>query len=103
MKFYLISDNTDTQTGLRLAGIEGCVVHTKEEVISKLLEVSKDPEVAIVLLTTKIVELAPEYIATLKLKQAKPLLTEIPDRHDSANIGATIDRYISEAIGIKLG
>ncbi|MEE1127421.1 MAG: ATP synthase subunit F, partial [Acutalibacteraceae bacterium] len=27
MKFYLISDNHDTVTGLRLAGIEGEVVH----------------------------------------------------------------------------
>ncbi|HEX3027523.1 MAG TPA: ATP synthase subunit F, partial [Clostridia bacterium] len=27
MRFYLISDNVDTQVGLRLAGIEGVVVH----------------------------------------------------------------------------
>ena len=27
MKFYLISDNVDTQLGMRLAGIEGKVVH----------------------------------------------------------------------------
>ena len=28
MKFYLISDNMDTLTGMRLAGIEGEVAHT---------------------------------------------------------------------------
>ena len=28
MKMYLISDNVDTQTGMRLAGVEGVVVHT---------------------------------------------------------------------------
>ena len=27
MKFFLISDNIDTQMGMRLAGIEGVVVH----------------------------------------------------------------------------
>ena len=27
MKFYLLSDNIDTQMGMRLAGIEGVVVH----------------------------------------------------------------------------
>ena len=27
MRFYLISDNVDTQLGLRLAGIDGVVVH----------------------------------------------------------------------------
>lgn len=32
MRFFLISDNTDTQTGMRLAGIEGVVAHTAEEV-----------------------------------------------------------------------
>ena len=27
MKMFLISDNVDTQTGMRLAGVEGVVVH----------------------------------------------------------------------------
>ena len=27
MKMYLISDNIDTYTGMRLAGVEGAVVH----------------------------------------------------------------------------
>ena len=31
MKMYLISDNIDTYTGMRLVGIEGCVVHEKQE------------------------------------------------------------------------
>ena len=36
MKFYLISDNIDTQIGMRLAGVEGVVVHTSDEVGSAL-------------------------------------------------------------------
>ena len=32
MRMYLISDNTDTLTGMRLAGIEGVVAHSHEEV-----------------------------------------------------------------------
>ena len=31
MKLYLISDNVDTLTGMRLAGIEGVVVHGSRE------------------------------------------------------------------------
>ena len=31
MKMYLISDNVDTLTGMRLAGLEGVVVHEKNE------------------------------------------------------------------------
>ena len=31
MKMYLISDNVDTYTGMRLAGVEGVVVHERKE------------------------------------------------------------------------
>ena len=31
MKMYLISDNADTYTGMRLAGVEGVIVHERNE------------------------------------------------------------------------
>ena len=31
MRMFLISDNRDTCTGMRLAGVEGVVVHEKQE------------------------------------------------------------------------
>lgn len=31
MKMYLISDNVDTYTGMRLAGVDGIVVHEQDE------------------------------------------------------------------------
>ena len=102
MKFYLLSDNIDTQMGMRLAGIEGVVVHERHEVLQELERVMHMEDVAIVLMTTKLIETCPEVISELKLKQKKPLIVEIPDRHDSAKIGETIDRYVSEAIGVKL-
>ena len=40
MKMYLISDNIDTCTGMRLAGIEGAVVHEKEELKAELKKVA---------------------------------------------------------------
>ena len=30
MRMYLISDNIDTYTGMRLSGVEGVVVHERE-------------------------------------------------------------------------
>ena len=54
------------------------------------------------LLTTKLIELCPDVISEIKLKQKKPLIVEIPDRHGDSKIGETIDRYVSEAIGVKL-
>lgn len=53
MKMYLISDNTDTYTGMRLAGVEGEVVHEKEELKAALDRVLADKEIGIVLLTEK--------------------------------------------------
>ena len=36
MKMYLISDNIDTYTGMRLAGVEGAVVHEKQELKAEI-------------------------------------------------------------------
>ena len=38
MRFYLISDNVDTQVGMRLAGIDGIVIHEDKEVRKALTE-----------------------------------------------------------------
>ncbi|MFQ6861596.1 MAG: V-type ATP synthase subunit F [Beduini sp.] len=102
MKFFLISDNTDTLMGLRLVGIEGVVLHERHEFLVKLEEKMKDPSIAVILVTTKLIELCPDIISEVKLKQPKPLIVEIPDRHGESKIGETIDRYVSEAIGVKL-
>lgn len=102
MKFFLISDNIDTQMGLRLAGIEGVVVHERHEMLETLEKALHDESIAIVLITTKLIELCPDVISEIKLKQKKPLIVEIPDRHGDSKIGETIDRYVSEAIGVKL-
>ena len=102
MKFYLISDNIDTLTAMRLVGIDGQVVHERQEFLELLDEKMHDKEVAVILVTTKLIELAPDVISELKLKQPEPRITEIPDRHGHSKIGEAIDGYVSEAIGVKL-
>ncbi|BBH25576.1 V-type ATP synthase subunit F [Intestinibaculum porci] len=102
MKFYLISDNIDTLTAMRLVGIDGQVVHERQEFLELLDKKMHDKEVAVILVTTKLIELAPDVISELKLKQPEPLITEIPDRHGHSKIGEAIDGYVSEAIGVKL-
>lgn len=102
MRFFLLGDNIDTQMGMRLAGIEGVVVHERQEVLEELEKAMHMEDVAIILMTTKLIRTCPDVISELKLKLKKPLIVEIPDRHGSAKIGETIDRYVSEAIGVKL-
>ncbi|MGN1182216.1 MAG: V-type ATP synthase subunit F [Faecalibacillus sp.] len=102
MKFYLLSDNVDTLLGLRLVGIEGEVVHKRRDFLELLETKLKVQSIGVILITTKLIELAPDVISEIKLKQRKPLLVEIPDRHGDSKIGETIDKYVSEAIGVKL-
>ena len=49
MKAFLISDNIDTATGMRLAGIESVVVHEKDELTEAFEKVLKDKTVSIIL------------------------------------------------------
>lgn len=102
MQFYLISDNVDTKMGMRLAGIEGIVVHEESEVHAALEKVFVNPDIAIVLVTEKLVKLCGDYIYHLKLTREKPLIVEIPDRHATSQITNAISRYVQEAIGISI-
>lgn len=102
MKFYLISDNVDTLMGMRLAGIEGVVVHKDEEVKKELEKAMDMPDVAIILMTETLVALCPELIYDLKLKRKQPLIVEIPDRHGNGRTKDSITKYVQDAIGVKL-
>jgi Archaeal/vacuolar-type H+-ATPase subunit F len=102
MRFYLISDNHDTVTGMRLCGVEGTVLHEADGVKKKLTELMADKELGIILVTEKIAALCPALISELRLSVQKPLIVEIPDRHGGSGAGAALSKYLSDAIGIKL-
>ena len=102
MRCFLISDNIDTQMGMRLAGIDGVVVHEREEALSALDTAVNDHTVAIVLMTKKLTDLCSDEIMDFKLNRRSPLIVEIPDRHGDSGISDAISGYVSEAIGLKL-
>ncbi|MBD5082218.1 MAG: ATP synthase subunit F [Ruminococcaceae bacterium] len=102
MKFYLISDNTDTLMGMRLAGIEGVLAHESEEVTEQLDKAMKDKDVAVILMTKKLIDLCRDKVYELKLNCPKPLIVEISDRHGGSNVTETIGKYINDAIGLKI-
>ena len=102
MKFYLISDNIDTQMGMRIAGIEGVVAHSREHVEQELDKAVEDKDVAVVLMTEKLVELCHDKVYDIKLNRRRPLIVEIPDRHGTSDISKSIDGYVRDAIGLKL-
>ena len=102
MKMYLISDNVDTLTGMRLAGVEGAVVHEREELKNELDKVLADKSIGIILLTEKFGREFPEIIDDVKLERKLPLIVEIPDRHGTGRKPDFITSYVNEAIGLKL-
>ena len=91
MRFYLISDNVDTQVGMRLAGIEGIVVHEADEVRKALTDAMEMEDVAVVLITERLLTLCPEMVYDLKL-----------NRHGNGRTRDSITRYVREAIGVKI-
>ena len=102
MKMFVISDNVDTRTGLRLVGVDGVVVHTMAGLKNILEDVLLRPEIGIVLIAEKLARQFPEIIKDIKLNRTVPLLVEIPDRHGSGREKDFITAYIREAIGVRL-
>lgn len=102
MKMYLISDNVDTLTGMRLAGVEGIVVHEKQELKTALDNALADKSTGIILLTERFGREFPDLINNVRLERRMPLLIDIPDRHGTGRRPDFITSYVNEAIGLKL-
>ena len=102
MRMFLISDNVDTLTGMRLAGIDGVVVHEKQEIKQALDEVLSQKDIGIILMTEKLGKEIPEIVDDIKLNRTFPLLLEIPDRHGSGRRPDFITAFFNEAIGLKI-
>jgi V/A-type H+-transporting ATPase subunit F len=102
MKFYLISDNTDTYIGMRMAGIEGQMVHEAKDVMAALRAACDDSQIGVVLITAKLMNLCRSEIYGLKLRLSHPLIVEVADRHGDGKVSDSITRYVREAVGIKI-
>ena len=102
MKFYLISDNLDTSLGMRLCGIEGIIVHERDEILNALNNACEDNTIGVILMTAKLVALCRDEVYAIKLSRKQPLIVEIPDRHGTGQIGDSLTRYVRESVGIKI-
>jgi V/A-type H+-transporting ATPase subunit F len=102
MKIFLISDNTHTLTGMRLSGIEGVVVHEREEILKELAKVKKNRDIGIILITELLAERVKLELDEIKLSSSLPIIVEIPDRHGPRRPPDFLTRYIRESIGLKI-
>ncbi len=99
---YVISDNKDTYMGFRLAGVEGIVVHEKEETLQAIQAALADSTIGILLITEKLGTLCQDALEEIRTARSMPLLVEIPDRHGSGRDRNAISHYIESAIGLKI-
>ena len=102
MRMYLLSDNTDTLVGMRMSGVDGVVLHEEAELREKLSELLQDEEIAVIMITHKLISMIRDTVNEWKLSHSQPLIIEIPDRHGKGSIGDTITRYVKDAIGVNL-
>lgn len=102
MKMYLISDNTDTMTGMRLAGVEGVIARSRDEVKTALSDALARKDIGILLLTEALGQTYPDLVKAVRTEHKMPLLIEIPDRHGTGRRPDFITAYVNEAIGLKL-
>jgi V/A-type H+-transporting ATPase subunit F len=102
MKFYLLSDNSDTYIGMRMTGIEGQIVREAGDVLAALKTACEDSQIGVVLITAKLMNLCRAEIYDLKLRLSRPLIVEVADRHGDGRVSDSITRYVREAVGIKI-
>ena len=102
MKMFLISDNVDTLIGMKLAGVEGVVIHSKKHLREQLEKAVSDKEIGVVLLTERFGREFPDIVDDVKLNHRLPLIVEIPDRHGTGRKPNFITDYVNQAIGLKL-
>jgi len=102
MKVFMLSDNTHTLTGMRLSGVEGVVVHEREDILKELAKVKEKRDVGILLITELLAERVQPELNKMKLSLSLPIIVEIPDRHGTRRPPDFLTRYIRESIGLKI-
>jgi V/A-type H+-transporting ATPase subunit F len=102
MRIFLISDNTDTRTGMRLVGVDGVIAHTRAELSEALDKAVNDRNIGIIAVSEKLAAQNRDLLDDIRNTRRRPLLVDIPDRHGTDKQDDFLSRYVREAIGVKL-
>ena len=87
---------------MRLAGVSGDLVKDKEELKNSLEKVLKNKDIAVLLLTSNLVNMCKDCILSIKLKLKKPLIAEIPGTGNINESGDSMFDYIHKATGMNI-
>ena len=102
MKYFIISDDADILSGMRLAGIEGRLAKEEKQISQLLHQVREDETVAVLLITESCADMCRDAIDELRMSAARPLVAVIPGRNGEYTESDSISRLIRETIGVKI-
>lgn len=101
MKSFVLCTKKETLLSMRLAGIGGKIVNTKEEIEENINELLKDNETALIIVSEGVLDKSRDFIMDKKLTEKKKLIIQIPEP-DGIRDKEYIMKYIKDSIGIKL-
>lgn len=88
--------------GFSLAGVQGQIVTTGDELICAVDDALKTPDIGIVLITSKVVDLARERITNLMARSELPLIVEIVGPEGPSSDRLSINEMLRRMIGVRL-
>ena len=77
MKIYCITENSDLEVGLKLAGCEGITIQQDDNIEEKIEKVLQNKNIGILVISKGIYEKAQDMINNIKLNKRFPLITII--------------------------
>lgn len=75
MKIYCITDNTELEVGLKLAGCDGITLKEESKIEQKIDEIAGNSEIGILVVSQKIYEQAKDKIDSIRFYKKFPLVT----------------------------
>jgi V/A-type H+-transporting ATPase subunit F len=100
MKTLVIADE-DTVIGFSLAGVQGIIVTTEEEIRQAFEQAIQAEEIGILLITERSAQMIREKIDNWIIGGRQPLIVEIPDSQGPLEGRRTPHEFVKSAIGVK--
>jgi len=103
MKIVVVGDE-DTIIGMQLAGVkETIVLEDSERVAPTLRELSRREDVAVVLITERLVTQVQELITQIQQERTYPIIVEIPDKGGKLEKETdALKELVKRAVGVEL-
>ncbi len=100
MRTIIIADE-DTVLGFSLAGVQGIIVSTEEEIRKAFEQITRRNDVGIVVMTENVTQHIREAVDKWVVGGGRPLIVEIPDKQGPLEGRRTPHEFVKSAIGVK--